>query len=389
MYETASMNLSTVDRAVAFHGDLCPGVAGGIQAARLALGRLGVTADDASNLVAIVEHNRCAADGVQVVTGCTFGKANLIHRDWGKQAITLIDRTRNRAVRIAPRPDARPDPSEPEWWDLAAKVGAGSASDAEAARFQALMQERAERILAALPEELYVAQDVAAEPPPKPWISPPVQCAACGEPVAPTHVRRLGGRQLCIPCALAAERAREDIRERYATAARAVETLDAKAVCCGPAPGGEAACCAGPVEIDFGPSLYSAAERDELPAPAVLASLGCGNPIAVAALAPGETVLDLGSGGGIDVILSARRVGPTGCAYGLDMTDEMLALARRNAAEAGVDNVEFLKGDIEDVPLPDASVDVVISNCVINLSADKRRVLAEAFRVLKPGGASR
>ena len=127
-------------------------------------------------------------------------------------------------------------------------------------------------------------------------------------------------------------------------------------------------------------------ETDELPSAAVLASLGCGNPTALAELHAGETVLDLGSGGGIDVILSARRVGPTGRAFGLDMTDDMLALARQNAAEAGVENVDFLKGQIERIPLPDHSVDVIISNCVINLSGDKRRVLAEAFRVLKPGG---
>lgn len=167
---------------------------------------------------------------------------------------------------------------------------------------------------------------------------------------------------------------REQVRERYAAAARAVGLGDA--ACCG----------SGPVDVRFGPSVYAGAERDELPAAAVAASLGCGNPTAVAELAPGETVLDLGSGGGIDVILSARRVGPTGHAYGLDMTDEMLDLARRNAAEAGVDNVDFLKGDIEDVPLPDASVDVVISNCVINLSVDKPAVFAEMFRVLRPGG---
>jgi ubiquinone/menaquinone biosynthesis C-methylase UbiE len=133
-------------------------------------------------------------------------------------------------------------------------------------------------------------------------------------------------------------------------------------------------------------NLYVNGETDELPPAAVLASLGCGNPTALAALHPGDVVLDLGSGGGIDVILSARRVGPTGKAYGLDMTDDMLALARRNAAEAGVANVEFLRGRIEEIPLPGDSVDVIISNCVINLSGDKRRVLAEAFRVLKPGG---
>ena len=186
-----------------------------------------------------------------------------------------------------------------------------------------------------------------------------------------------------------AEIEREAIRERYATAARAVSALqglDAAAVCCGPTADEEAACCSAPVEVHFGPSLYAPDERDELPAPAVLASLGCGNPIAVADLAPGETVLDFGSGGGIDVILSARRVGPSGRAYGLDMTDEMLDLARHNSAEAGTDNAEFLKGDIEDVPLPDASVDVVISNCVINLSLDKPAVFAEMFRVLRPCG---
>jgi 2-polyprenyl-3-methyl-5-hydroxy-6-metoxy-1,4-benzoquinol methylase len=133
-------------------------------------------------------------------------------------------------------------------------------------------------------------------------------------------------------------------------------------------------------------NLYVSGETDVLPEAAVLASLGCGNPTALAELHPGEVVLDLGSGGGIDVLLSARRVGPTGKAYGLDMTDDMLALARRNAAEAGVTNVEFLQGRIEAIPLPDASVDVIISNCVINLSADKGQVLAEAFRVLKPGG---
>jgi SAM-dependent methyltransferase len=133
-------------------------------------------------------------------------------------------------------------------------------------------------------------------------------------------------------------------------------------------------------------NLYVSGETDVLPEAAVLASLGCGNPTALAELHPGEVVLDLGSGGGIDVLLSARRVGPTGKAYGLDMTDDMLALARRNAAEAGVTNVAFLKGRIEAIPLPDASVDVIISNCVINLSADKGQVLAEAFRVLKPGG---
>ena len=141
-------------------------------------------------------------------------------------------------------------------------------------------------------------------------------------------------------------------------------------------------CCADPITSN----LYDAGQTGELPGSGVLASLGCGNPTALAKLNPGETVLDLGSGGGIDVLLSARRVGPTGKAYGLDMTDEMLALARENQRKAGVENVEFLKGEIENIPLPDNSVDVIISNCVINLSADKDRVLREAFRVLKPGG---
>jgi SAM-dependent methyltransferase len=180
---------------------------------------------------------------------------------------------------------------------------------------------------------------------------------------------------------------REQVRERYAAAARAVDA--GAGACCGSGSGdadGETCCAPGPVDVRFGPGLYGTGERDELPAAAVAASLGCGNPIAVAELAPGETVLDLGSGGGIDVILSARRVGPTGHAYGLDMTDEMLDLARRNAVEAGVDNVEFLEGGIEDIPLPDGSVDVVISNCVINLSVDKAAVFAEMGRVLRPGG---
>ncbi|MGN0117018.1 MAG: arsenite methyltransferase [Streptomyces albidoflavus] len=190
---------------------------------------------------------------------------------------------------------------------------------------------------------------------------------------------------------------REQVRKTYAGAANAVtagasnaELNDALQVvdqedgdCCGPT-----SCCDGDTAVDesFGAALYSSDEQGELPAEAVAASLGCGNPTAVAALQPGERVLDLGSGGGIDVLLSARRVGGTGFAYGVDMTDEMLELARANAAKAGATNVEFLKGTIEDVPLPDASVDVVISNCVINLSVDKPRVLAEMFRVLTPGG---
>ena len=172
---------------------------------------------------------------------------------------------------------------------------------------------------------------------------------------------------------------REQVRERYAEAARAV-TKDGGCGC------GSGSCCEGDAAGDFGESLYTAEQRGELPEAAALASLGCGNPTAVAELREGETVLDLGSGGGIDVILSARRVGPSGVAYGLDMTEEMLALARRNAEEAGVENVHFLKGVIEDIPLPAESVDVVISNCVINLSVDKPAVLAEIARVLKPGG---
>ncbi len=178
----------------------------------------------------------------------------------------------------------------------------------------------------------------------------------------------------------------ELVRERYGAAARRVLENSEPTSCCGP----QSSCCGGsPFNGSVDPitsNLYVNGETDELPDAAVLASLGCGNPTALAQLEAGQTVLDLGSGGGIDVILSARRVGPTGKAYGLDMTDDMLALARRNAEEAGIPNVEFLKGQIESIPLPDASVDVIISNCVINLSGDKHAVLAEAFRVLKPGG---
>jgi SAM-dependent methyltransferase len=180
---------------------------------------------------------------------------------------------------------------------------------------------------------------------------------------------------------------REHVRDRYAAAAIKVLDGTAGGGCCGSSSGDS---CCGPstaeAEEGFGSELYSAAERGELPGAAVEASLGCGNPLMVADLNSGETVLDLGSGGGIDVLLSGRRVGPTGKAYGLDMTDEMLALARRNAAEAGATNVEFLRGQIEDIPLPAGSVDVVISNCVINLSTDKPAVFASTFRVLKPGG---
>ncbi len=169
---------------------------------------------------------------------------------------------------------------------------------------------------------------------------------------------------------------KEAVRERYSEAAKRVSGGGS---CCG----GKAAA-VGPNPITS--NLYDVTEQGSLPEAAVLASLGCGNPTALAQLNPGETVLDLGSGGGIDVLLSARRVGSTGKAYGLDMTDEMLALARQNQKAAGAENVEFIKGEIESIPLPDNSVDVVISNCVINLSADKDKVLKEAFRVLKPGG---
>jgi SAM-dependent methyltransferase len=169
------------------------------------------------------------------------------------------------------------------------------------------------------------------------------------------------------------------VKEKYGEAARRVVSGETSSCC------GASACC----DTDVDPitkDLYDDAQKGMLPDMAVKASLGCGNPTALAELKPGETVLDLGSGGGIDVLLSARRVGPTGKAYGLDMTDDMLALARENQKKAGIENVEFLKGEIEHIPLPDNSVDVIISNCVINLSADKDRVLREAFRVLKPGG---
>jgi arsenite methyltransferase len=171
----------------------------------------------------------------------------------------------------------------------------------------------------------------------------------------------------------------EIVKEKYGEAARRVVT------------GGSNGCCGASALLDGGcdpitANLYGAGETGEIPEDALRASLGCGNPTALAKLTPGDTVLDLGSGGGIDVLLSARRVGPTGKVFGLDMTDDMLALARENQRKAGVENVEFLKGEIESIPLPDNSVDVIISNCVINLSGDKDRVLREAFRVLKPGG---
>lgn len=174
------------------------------------------------------------------------------------------------------------------------------------------------------------------------------------------------------------EAIKDVVKEKYGEAARRVAAGDSNS-CCG------AAACG--TEIDpITRDLYEQTQTSILPEQAVRASLGCGNPTALTQLNPGETVLDLGSGGGIDVLLSARRVGPAGKAYGLDMTDEMLALARENQTKSGLDNVEFLKGEIENIPLPDNSVDVIISNCVINLSADKDRVLHEAFRVLKPGG---
>src|SRR5579884_768574 len=177
---------------------------------------------------------------------------------------------------------------------------------------------------------------------------------------------------------MSTENIKEVVRERYGKAALRVT-------------GGGSSCCGASAAVDgccdpITSNLYDAAQTGELPEEAVLASLGCGNPTALTQLNPGEIVLDLGSGGGIDVLLSAQRVGPTGKAYGLDMTDEMLALANENKRKAGTQNVEFLKGEIENIPLPDNSVDVIISNCVINLSADKDRVLSEAFRVLKPGG---
>jgi SAM-dependent methyltransferase len=171
---------------------------------------------------------------------------------------------------------------------------------------------------------------------------------------------------------------KEQVREKYGQAALRVKSGGSS--CCGSAPSSLG--CVDPITSN----LYAASQTSLIPEEALLASLGCGNPTALAELNPGETVLDLGSGGGIDVLLSAKRVGPAGKAYGLDMTDEMLALARENQRKAGVENVEFLKGEIEHIPLPDSSVDVVISNCVINLSGDKDRVLREAFRVLRPGG---
>ena len=188
------------------------------------------------------------------------------------------------------------------------------------------------------------------------------------------------------PAAPSLEQLRGVVRDRYGSVAKQVAEGASSASCCGPT--GSSGCCGAthetwdPITAD----LYDAGQTAGLPAHALLASLGCGNPTALAELREGEVVLDLGSGGGIDVLLSAKRVGPTGKVYGLDMTDEMLALALENTAKAGATNVEFLRGHIESIPLPSNTIDVIISNCVINLSGDKRAVLAEAFRVLKPGG---
>ena len=216
--------------------------------------------------------------------------------------------------------------------------------------------------------------------------APDAQASCCepSEKAACCETSAAGGSCGCAAGqpATDADSLRETVRERYAAAALATTDPTAAAGCCGP----DAAVITDEQAELFGAGLYADGERDELPDTALLASLGCGNPTAMADLHEGETVLDLGSGGGIDVLLSARRVGPTGTAYGLDMTDEMLALAKANQAKAGVENVHWLKGHIEDIPLPAESVDVVLSNCVINLSTDKPRVLRETARVLKPGG---
>jgi arsenite methyltransferase len=208
----------------------------------------------------------------------------------------------------------------------------------------------------------------------------PSEKAACCESTAAGGSCGCAAGQSAV--AADAETLRETVRERYAAAALATTDPAAAAGCCGP----DAAVITDEQAELFGAALYADGERHELPDTALLASLGCGNPIAMADLHAGETVLDLGSGGGIDVLLSARRVGPTGIAYGLDMTDEMLDLARANQAKAGVENVHWLKGHIEAIPLPADTVNVVLSNCVINLSTDKPQVLRETARVLKPGG---
>ena len=205
----------------------------------------------------------------------------------------------------------------------------------------------------------------------------PSEKATCCDTAAAGGSCGCAAAQTADPTAL-----RETVRERYAAAARMVSAGEQATDCCEP----DAAVITDQQAEQLGATLYTADERDDLPDTALLASLGCGNPFAVAELQHGETVLDLGSGGGIDVLLSARRVGPTGTAYGLDMTDEMLELARTNQAKAGIDNVHWLKGLIEQIPLAAGSVDVVLSNCVINLSTDKPQVLREAARVLKPAG---
>jgi ubiquinone/menaquinone biosynthesis C-methylase UbiE len=225
--------------------------------------------------------------------------------------------------------------------------------------------------------------DTAAEP--SSCCSPAAQadCCEAGEKAACCDTAAAGGSCGCAAgqtATVSVDELRETVRERYAAAALATSDPTAAAGCCNNA----AAITDEQAEL-FGAGLY-ADERDELPDTALLASLGCGNPTAMAELHPGETVLDLGSGGGIDVLISARRVGPTGTAYGLDMTDEMLDLARANQTKAGVENVHWLKGHIEAIPLPAETVDVVLSNCVINLSTDKPQVLRETARVLKPGG---
>ena len=214
---------------------------------------------------------------------------------------------------------------------------------------------------------------------PQTCCSPAAQesCCAPNEKAACCDTSAAGGS-----CGCAAGELRETVRARYAAAAIATTDPTLAAGCCGP----EAAVITDEQAEFFGAALYAGSEQDELPDTALSASLGCGNPLAMVELQPGDVVLDLGSGGGIDVLLSARRVAPTGIAYGLDMTDEMLALARANQAKAGIENVRWLKGQIEDIPLPAGSVDVVLSNCVINLSTDKPRVLRETARVLKPGG---
>ena len=208
------------------------------------------------------------------------------------------------------------------------------------------------------------------------------QQATCCEPSAKADCCHHGGSCGCDARATTTQSSdvREQVRERYAAAATQLTTTDPGSGCCPPREAFD-----GGSEV-FGAALYALSDHEQLPDTATLASLGCGNPTAVAELHEGETVLDLGSGGGIDVLLSARRVGPAGKAIGLDMTDEMLDLARSNAKKAGVENVEFHKGYIEAIPLPDASVDVVISNCVLNLSGDKPQVLREVARVLRPGG---